>query len=54
MRSITWWLRVRWRQAQVYRQLGRLEEARQIEEELANLLAYGDPDHVIVRKLRSR
>ena len=39
------------RRAQVYRQLGRVEEAEQIEAGLRTLLALADPDHVILREL---
>ena len=40
------------RRAQVYRQLGRVEEAEQIEAGLRTLLAHADPDHVILRALK--
>ena len=40
------------RRAQVYRQLGRVEEAEQIEARLRTLLAHADPDHVILRALK--
>ena len=40
------------RRAQVYRQLGRVEEAEQIEAGLRTLLAHADPDHVILRELK--
>ncbi len=45
------WLTVELRRAQVYRQLGRVEEAEQIEAGLRKLLAHADPDHVILREL---
>ncbi len=44
-------LTVELRRAQVYRQLGRVEEAEQIEARLRTLLAHADPDHVILREL---
>ena len=43
---------VQLRRAQVYQQLGRVEEAEQIEAGLRTLLAHADPDHVIVRELK--
>ena len=46
------WLTVELRRAQVYRQLGRVEEAEQIEAGLRKLLAHADPDHVILRELK--
>ena len=46
------WLTVELRRAQVYRQLGRVEEAEQIEAGLRTLLAVADPDHVILRELK--
>ena len=46
------WLTVELRRAQVYRQLGRVEEAEQIEAGLRKLLALADPDHVILRELK--
>ena len=46
------WLRLELRRAQVYRQLGRVEEAEQIEAGLRTLLAHADPDHVILRELK--
>ena len=45
-------LAVQLRRAQVYRQLGRVEEAEQIEAGLRTLLAHADPDHVILRELK--
>ena len=46
------WLTLELRRAQVYRQLGRVVEAEQIEAGLRTLLAHADPDHVIVRELK--
>ena len=46
------WLTLELRRAQVYRQLGRVEEAEQIEARLRTLLAHADPDHVILRELK--
>ena len=48
----SFWLTLELRRAQVYRQLGRVEEAEQIEARLRTLLAHADPDHVILRKLK--
>ncbi|MEE8200095.1 MAG: tetratricopeptide repeat protein, partial [Candidatus Acidoferrales bacterium] len=47
------WLRVQAQLAQVYRKLGREQEAQEIEAELLKLLAYADPDHHILRQLRA-
>ena len=52
MRTGFSWLTVELRRAQVYRQLGRVEEAEQIEAGLRTLLAHADPDHVILRALK--
>ncbi len=46
------WLTVELRRAQVYRRLGRVVEADQIEARLRKLLAHADPDHVILRELK--
>ena len=46
------WLTVELRRAQVYRQLGRVEEAEEIEAGLRTLLGHADPDHVILRELK--
>ena len=48
----SFWLPLELRRAQVYRQLGRVEEAEQIEARLRKLLAHADPDHVILRELK--
>jgi len=45
------WLRVRLALAKLYRETGRNEEAREIEEDLRTLLAYADRDHPILRQL---
>jgi predicted Zn-dependent protease len=47
----TVWLRVRSALAKLYRETGRNEEAREIEEDLREHLAYADPDHPILRQL---
>ena len=47
------WYRIQWRLAEVYRKLGRDEDARRIEEELLKLLTYADPDHPILLRLQS-
>ena len=52
MRAGFSWLTVELRRAQVYRQLGRVVEAEQIEAGLRTLLAHADPDHVILRELK--
>ena len=46
------WLTVELRRAQVYRQLGRVGEAEQIDAGLRTLLAHADPDHIILRALK--
>ena len=46
------WLRIQWQRAELLRKLGRAPEAREIEAELRQLLAYADADHDILRKLR--
>ena len=48
----SFWLPLELRRAQVYRQLGRVAEAEQIEAGLRTLLAHADPDHVILRELK--
>ena len=46
-----YWLRIRYQLAQLYRESGRVNEARAIEDELRKLLALGDSDHPIRRAL---
>ena len=46
------WFRIQWRLAEVYREMGREEDTRKIEEELLGLLTYADPDHPILAQLR--
>jgi tetratricopeptide (TPR) repeat protein len=45
------WMGLRLQLAQLYREMDRSAEARKIEDELRNLLAYADPDHPILRQL---
>ncbi len=45
------WLRIRSQLAQLYREMGRDEDARKIEDELRRLLALADSDHPILRQL---
>jgi hypothetical protein len=47
-----YWLRVQWRLAQLYRKMGRLEEAEKVEAELSKMLAYADPEHPILLQLK--
>ncbi len=48
------WMRVQWRLAQLYRKVGRTHDARRIEAELRDLLAYADTDFpMLVRLARS-
>ena len=45
------WLRIRLMLAEIYREMGRDEDARKVEAELRALLAYADADHPILRQL---
>ena len=45
------WLRIRLMLAEIYREMGRDEDARKVEAELRTLLAYADADHPILRQL---
>jgi len=45
------WVRVQGKLAQLYREMGRDEDARKMEDELRSLLALADPDHPILRQL---
>ncbi len=45
------WLRMRLMLVEIYREMGRDEDARKIEDELRSLLAYADADHPILRQL---
>ena len=47
------WLRIRLTLAEIYREMGRDEDAGRIEAELRSLLAYADPDHPILLQLGS-
>ena len=47
------WMNLETRRAQVYRQLGRQEEAARIEAELLELLAHADADHPILREIKA-
>jgi hypothetical protein len=46
------WLRVLARLPKLYRQVGREEDARKVEEELLRLLSQADPDHATLLALR--
>ncbi|MCZ6887827.1 MAG: hypothetical protein O7H39_04960, partial [Gammaproteobacteria bacterium] len=46
------WIGNQWQRAELLRRRGRAPEAREIEAELRNLLAYADADHAILRGLR--
>ena len=46
------WMRTRWQLAEVYRQVGRIDDARTIENELLALLAYADADHPMLLDLQ--
>ena len=45
------WLRIRLTLAEIYREMGRDEDALKIEAELRSMLAYADADHPILRQL---
>ena len=45
-------MRVQMELAQLYRKVGREEEAQKIEAELLKLLAYADPDHPMLVELK--
>ena len=45
------WLRTQWQLSQLYHRLGLEQEAKEIESELRQLLAYADPDHPIRSRL---
>ncbi len=45
------WVRVQGQLAQLYREMGRDEDASKIEAELRSLLALADADHPILRQL---
>ncbi len=46
------WMRTRWRLAELYREVGRVDEARAVESELRNLLQYADADHPMLLDLQ--
>ena len=49
---VTEWMKTQLRLAQLYRKVGREQEAREIEAELLKLLAYADADHPFLRQLQ--
>ncbi len=49
--SCALWLQARAQLAGLYHQVGREEEAQQVEDELRMFLAYADPDHPILLQL---
>ena len=49
-----WWLRVELQLADLYRTMGRMAEAKQVENELRKMLIYADADHPILRELQKR
>ncbi len=49
---VTEWMKTQLRLAQLYRKVGREQEAREIEAELRKLLAYADPDHPFPRQIQ--
>ena len=53
MGAFPFWLDLRRLQAEIRRQQGQVAEAEQIEAQLRNLVSLADPDHRIVRWLRS-
>jgi eukaryotic-like serine/threonine-protein kinase len=48
------WLRTQFALAQMYRRVGRIEDARTVEVDLLKLLAHADADHPILRELQKR
>jgi len=46
-----YWLKGQWRLAQLYRKLGRVDEARKVEAELSKTLTYADQGHPLLREL---
>ena len=50
--EMLFWLKLKLRRAQLYRQMERVEDAQKIETELSRLLAYADEDHPILVQLR--
>lgn len=50
--NATHWMGTRLQLAGLYRRTGRGEEARRIEDDLRQLLARADPDHVLIRELK--
>jgi len=48
------YIRICWRLAQLYRKLGRVDEAQKIETELSKLLAVADSDHPMLLELQKR
>ena len=53
LRGAPHWMRTQLRLAELYRKVGRDQEAITIENKLRKLLAYADSDHPILRKLQS-
>jgi DNA-binding winged helix-turn-helix (wHTH) protein/tetratricopeptide (TPR) repeat protein len=49
-----WWLRDELELADLYRKMGRVPEAKDVEDELRKMLVYADAAHPIVRELRKR
>lgn len=48
------WLRIQAHLAKRYREMGKMDNSRKIEEQLRRLLAYADPEFSIVRQLRNK
>jgi hypothetical protein len=46
-----YWMRTRLQLAQIYREMGRNQDAQKVEAELRKLLAYADPNHPILVEL---
>jgi tetratricopeptide (TPR) repeat protein len=49
-----WWLRDELQLADLYRKMGRIQEAGQVENELRKMLVFADPEHPIVVALQHR
>jgi hypothetical protein len=46
------WLRIQAHLAQLYRQMGRADDARKVEDQLRRILAYADSDHPVLQQLK--
>lgn len=49
-----WWLRTELQLADLYRKMGRVQDAEKVEDGLRKMLVYADADHPILRELQKR